>query len=185
MPRKRVGGMPVSPKRGAAAAPLQPLLVVAAHLRRLQGQIVRHVGRRGIAEAWVGRRRLVARLRVVGEVAQDGPGRLVEQVEGGAQHAVLELGIVRATERVAKGERHEQGARRLHLLRVLAHHADRRGRDARVSSARASTPPVCVQSGQVGVMSATSTPSSRSRRPTSGPVSLSMRAASRCAPMNE
>ena len=53
------------------------------------------------------------------------------------------------------------------------------------SSVRASTPPVCVQFGQVGVMSATSTPSSRRRRPTSGPVSLSIRATSRCAPMNE
>ena len=53
------------------------------------------------------------------------------------------------------------------------------------SRVRASTPPVCVQKGQVGVTRAASTPSSRSRRPTSGPVSCSMRLRSRCAPMNE
>ena len=53
------------------------------------------------------------------------------------------------------------------------------------SSARASTPPVCVQKGQVGVMIAMSAPSSRSRRPTSGPVSFSIRVASRWAPMKE
>ena len=38
-----------------------------------------------------------------------------------------------------------------------------------VSSARASTPPVCVQKGQVGVMSAACTPASRRRRPDLGP----------------
>ena len=43
---------------------------------------------------------------------------------------MLEHGVVRATQRVAEGERHEEGAGRLHLLRVLADHADRRGRDA-------------------------------------------------------
>jgi hypothetical protein len=53
------------------------------------------------------------------------------------------------------------------------------------SSARASTPPVCVQFGHVGVMSAMSTPSAASRRATSGPVSRSIRPVSRWAPMNE
>ena len=120
------------------------------------------------------RRGLIARPAVVGKIAQHGPGRLAQQGQGGGQHAVLQRRIVGPAERVAERERHEEGARRLHLLAVLAHHADRDRRDALGLERAASTPPVCVQNGQVGVTSATSTPSSRSRRATSGPVSFSM-----------
>ena len=58
-------------------------------------------------------------------VTTAGLHRRGEQVERGAQHAVLALWIVRAAERVAEGKRHEERARRLHLLRVLSDHADR------------------------------------------------------------
>ena len=43
---------------------------------------------------------------------------------------MLQLGIIGSTERMAEGKRHEEGTRRLHLLRVLPHHADRRRGDA-------------------------------------------------------
>ena len=38
--------------------------------------------------------------------------------------------IVRASQRVPKRKRHEEGTRRLGLLGMLAHHADRRSGDA-------------------------------------------------------
>jgi hypothetical protein len=55
----------------------------------------------------------------------------LEQVERRSKDAVLELRVVRAAERMARGKRDPQGARWLDLLHVLAHQADRCGRDAR------------------------------------------------------
>ena len=90
-PRKRVAGTPQSPK--AVRPPLgQPLLVVLAHLRGLERGIVRD-GRGGRdAGGLGGGGRLIARLRVVGEVAEHRARGLGEQVERGAEDAMLERG---------------------------------------------------------------------------------------------
>src|SRR5262245_11844910 len=118
------------PQERAAAVPLDPDLVVAAHLRgfhrNVRGRRVHELDARRLRR----RSRLVAGLRVVREVAQDRPGWLGQELERGPQHAMLQRRIVRPAERVTEGERNPERARRLHLLGVLTHEADRRRGDA-------------------------------------------------------
>src|SRR5205823_10923751 len=109
------GGNAAQPEHGASAALRHPLLVPGAHCARFGGDVLRYVRGRGDRGRLPRRRRLHTRLRVVWEIAQDGPGRRAEQIERGSQHAVLERGVVRTTERVAEREGDEERARRLDL----------------------------------------------------------------------
>jgi hypothetical protein len=85
-----------------------------------------------IPDAWGGAAGSVARLGVLREVAEHRPDGLRQQLERGAQHAMLQLGIVGAPERHPERERHEERPRRLHLLGVLADETDRRRRNTRL-----------------------------------------------------
>src|SRR6266508_3696780 len=127
-PRRRDPG---EPQQGAAAALLEPALVVPAHLRGLHRDVVRHLLGRLDARRLRRCRRLVAGLRVLGEIAQHRPDRIAQEVEGGAEDAVLQLRVVGAPEGVAEGEGHKERPRRLHLLGVLTHEAYRGRGDAR------------------------------------------------------
>ncbi len=100
------------------------------HLRHLRGDVLRHADGRRDAGGLRGQRRLISGLGIVGKVSQDRARSFAEQIQCGAQHAMLQRGVVRPPERVAEGKRHEQRARRLHLLGVLAHQADRARGDA-------------------------------------------------------
>src|SRR6266850_4565124 len=130
-PAESRGRNSAEPEKRAAAARLEPALVIAAHLRGLHRDVPGRRVRRLDARRLRRRARLVAGLRVIREVTQDRPGRLGQEVEGGPQHAMLQLRIFGPPERVAERERHPERARRLHLLGVLTHQADRRRGDAR------------------------------------------------------
>src|SRR5207247_8900703 len=123
------GGDSAEPERGPPTMTGQPLAMALAHLLHLQRRVVGHAAgrdRRRLARS----RRLITWIGAVGTVPQHRAGRLGEEIEGGPPHPVLKVGIVRAPERVTEREWNEERARRLHLLRVLAHHADGRRRDS-------------------------------------------------------
>src|SRR6266581_918555 len=130
-PAESRGRNSAEPEKRAAAARLEPALVIAAHLRGLHRDVLGRRVRRLDSRRRRRRARLVAGLRVIREVAQDRSGRLGQEVEGGPQHAMLQLRIFGTPERVAERERHPERARRLHLFGVLTHQADRRRGDAR------------------------------------------------------
>ena len=129
-PRKRVAGTPQSPK--AVRPPLRAShcswywRICAVSSAGSSGMVAAGA----MPEAWAGAAGSIARLRVVGEVAEHRARGLGEQVERGAEDAMLECGIVGPAQRVAEGERHEERTGRLGLLAVLAHHADGGGGDA-------------------------------------------------------